>query len=264
MAHMARHEVAVRANIAFHTQQPPFDVFNVTPEQVVIEFEGRDFVWHPNVEPGPEGEEWWPGVTVVVNDHNDYEEERELMHRFLSALAYELRQPVEVLAGGGSGEPDPLARPLPHANRRGFGDQVHEAPRGIEVTDDPRLRLVLGLYREGLNSESPFYRFLSFWNALDATFDNDRSRIEQFLDAEAPRHAGAFDYDPPPANWHRYLNNSNRNAIAHAVRRPGEPLLDPDIPHDRSRLYRDSRLLEQLVRTAVEQRWPHPVRRRRT
>ena len=186
MAHMARHEVAVRANIAFHTRQPPFDVFNVTPEQVVIEFEGREFVWHPNLEPGPEGEEWWPGVTVVVNDHNDYEEERELMHRFLS-----------------------------------------------------------------------------FWNALDATFDNDKSRIEQFLDAEAPRHAGAFDYNPAPANWHRYLYDSNRNAIAHAVRRPGKPLLDPDLPHDRSRLYRDSRLLERLVRTAVEQRWPRPVRRKR-
>ena len=129
MAHMARHEVAVRANIAFHTRQPPFDVFNVTPEQVVIEFEGREFVWHPNLEPGPEGEEWWPGVTVVVNDHNDYEEERELMHRFLSAVAYELRQPVEVLAGGGSGVADPLARPLPHANRRGFGDQYQLAER---------------------------------------------------------------------------------------------------------------------------------------
>jgi hypothetical protein len=260
---VARHEVAVRANIVFHTLQPPFDVLRVTPEQVVIGFEGRDFVWHPNLEPGQYGEEWWPSVTVVVEDRNDYEKEREFMQRFLSALSYELRQPIDVLTGCGSGVADPLAPPLPTANRRRRGNQSSEAPAAIEVTDDERLRLVLGLYREGLNSDSPFYRFLSFWNALDAAFDHDIPCIKAFLEAEAPRRAGALDYASPPDDWPDYLYDSGRCAIAHAIRDPGRPVLDPDLPDDRARLHRDSGLLERLVRAAVEQRWPRAVRRKR-
>jgi hypothetical protein len=54
---VARHEVAVRTTIAFHTRKPPFDVFQIEPEQVTISFEGRDFVWHPNLEPSRDGED---------------------------------------------------------------------------------------------------------------------------------------------------------------------------------------------------------------
>jgi hypothetical protein len=258
-----RHEVAVRTTIAFHTRNPPFDVFQIEPEQVTISFEGRDFVWHANLEPGPGGEEWWPGVTVVVVDHNNYDQERELMHRFLSALTYELEEPMEVLSGGGTGVADPLAPPVPRAMRRGFGNQIRDAPAAIEVTDDERLRLVLALYREGKNSESPFYRFLSYWNALDASFDNDVKRISGFLDAEANRYSRGFDFKMRPKSWSKYLYDSNRCAIAHAVRVPGKPVLDPDLPDDRARLDRDSQLLERLVRLAVEHRWPGPVRGKR-
>ena len=121
---------------------------------------------------------------MVVADHNNYEEERELMHRLLSALTYELEEPMEVRNGGGTGVADPLAPPVPRAMRRGFGKQIQDAPAAIEVTDDERLRLVLGLYREGKNSESPFYRFLSYWNGLDASFDNDAKRISEFIDVD--------------------------------------------------------------------------------
>jgi hypothetical protein len=257
---MARCEVAVRANVAFHTRRPPYPLHRLpSAEQVVIEFEGRDFVWHPTLEPGPDGEEWWPGVTVVVKDHNNYDEEAELMHRFLSALTFELRQPIEVLNFGGSGQPDPLAPPVPRAARRGLGDLVVTAPLGVETVADQRLRHVLALYREGLNSESPFYRFLCFWNALEAVFDDNRTKVTRFLNENAPNYARRDDYDPPPSDWAEYLRNSSRNAIAHAVREPGRPVLDPDLPLDRERLYRDSRLLDDLVRAAIVERWPEPV-----
>lgn len=257
---MARCEVAVRTNVAFHTRNRFVISDPRAPEQVVIEFEGREFVWHPNLEPGPEGQEWWPGVTVVVNDHDDYDEEAELMHRFLSALAFHLHLPAEVLMLGGSGASDPKAPPAPHWPRRGLADHLHRAPAAVEVVADDRLRLVLALYREGLNSESPFYRFLSLWNALDAVLDNDPARLSGFINAEARRLAGRYGYIAWPIDWARYLYDSNRNAIAHAVRQPGRPLLDPDDPSDRGRLYRDSHLLDDLVQVAVERRWPSAVR----
>jgi hypothetical protein len=201
------------------------------------------------------------GLTVVVENSDNYDAEAELLHRFLSALTFQIRRPFEVVAFGGSGKPDPLAPPTPRAARRGLGDLVTDAPAEVEVEDDERLRLVLALYREGLTTESPFYRFLSLWNALDAALDNDINAIKQFVNAEAPRWAaGREGYDPPPDDWAAYLYDSNRNAIAHAVRQPGRPVLDPDTPADRARLYRDGRVLDDLVRAAVNERWERPVR----
>lgn len=259
---MARCEIALRSNVAFHNRTRFLLSDPRTPEQAVIEFEGREFVWHPNSDAkGFNGEELWPGVTVVVEDSDDYVEEMGLMHRFLSALAYGYQMPMEVLMLGGSGNADPKAPPTPRYPRRGLADHLHPAPAAVEVVSDARLRLVLALYREGLNSESPFYRFLSMWNALDAVLDNDRTRIETFINAEAPRQATRrHAYAAPPPDWAEYLYDSNRNAIAHAVRQPGKPLLDPDDPADRRRLNLDCHLLDDLVRIAVGQRWPDAVR----
>jgi hypothetical protein len=258
---MARYETGVRANLRFHTKRPPFTNQFPEAEQVVIEFEGREFVWHPNLEPGPEGQEWWPNVTVMVVNPDDYVEEMTAMQRFLSALAYEFETAVEPMSSGAAGWPGPLDRPVAMAARRGYGDRVSEAPLGLVVEDDDRLRLVLALNREGLNSESPFYKFLSFWNALDAAFDNDEPAMAEFLNRTAPLYAGhRSSYDDPPSDWADYLRESNRNAIAHAVRPAGRPLLDPDDPLDRERIYRDSRLLQDLVRARVRERWPSGVR----
>jgi hypothetical protein len=58
----------VRTAIAFHTQVPPFDVFQIEPEQVVISFEGREFVWHPNLEPGPDGIVFTSGVSFAGDE----------------------------------------------------------------------------------------------------------------------------------------------------------------------------------------------------
>src|SRR2546422_10440238 len=82
-AGLARCEMGVRANVAFHTQHPPYPLDRLPgPEQVIIRFGGRELVWHPNLEPGPAGEEWWPGLTVVAENPDDYNAEAELLHRF--------------------------------------------------------------------------------------------------------------------------------------------------------------------------------------
>jgi len=54
-----RYEVGVRTILTFHTQQPPYAVPFPPPETVVMEFEGRRFVWHA-VGPNYDGEARWP------------------------------------------------------------------------------------------------------------------------------------------------------------------------------------------------------------
>jgi hypothetical protein len=186
---MARCEAAVRTTLAFHRDTNPrrdfFAAADLAP--LAIRFEHRDFVWHPNREAGPDGEDWWPGVTVVADDPRSFDPEKEAMHRFLSALAFHLHEPIEVLNLGGSGVSNPFDRPITRAARGGLGDRHELAPTEVAVVGDDRLRLVLALYREGLNSESPFYRFLSFWNALDAAHNADDSAVDAFIDAQSPR-----------------------------------------------------------------------------
>jgi hypothetical protein len=223
----------------------------------VIGFGGREFVWHPSFT-GAEDEEYWPNVTIVVNDPNDYEEEIALTERFLSAVAYEYRDGIEVLNSGGAGVPSRLDPPVARALRRGLGNRLNDAPAELVVQDDDRLRLVLALHREGIGSESPFYRFMAFWNALDAAFDNNEPALDSFLDEEGLK--WARDEEHRTEGWAQHLRDSNRNAIAHAVRSPGKPLRDPDDPSDRARLWRDGRLLLDLLRSRVEARWPRCIR----
>jgi hypothetical protein len=73
---------------------------------------------------------------------------------------------------------------------------------------------------------------------------------------------------PTPTDWWEHLRNGRRHAVAHAVRDPqhGVPDLDPDDPENRSRFHNDARLLDDLVRLRIRQRWgEHAVyfRRRR-
>jgi hypothetical protein len=62
-----------------------------------------------------------------------------------------------------------------------------------------------------------------------------------------------------PSEWPHYLKDNLRNAVAHAVRRPGKPVLDPDDLTDRSELDTASSILADLVRRRVRERWPEGV-----
>jgi Methylamine utilization protein MauJ len=285
-----RYEVAVVTNLAFHTQGHYAPAINdlPQPETVVIEFEGRRFVWHavPPLELDPASEtgllprarrvlgralgsaarrletvhrqERGPTVTTPITEMDDYEAERLAMARFLSAVAYETRQGVDVQAGGGAGVPAEFDPPVATGLRR-FGDHIHEAPAEVVVVDDDRLRLVLGYYREGLGTESPYFKFLAFWNALDVACEDVAGRMETWIPQTLKAFPGLGRVDPPPADWWDRLENERRHAVAHAVRDPGRsggvPDLDPDDPDVRSSFYNDARMLDDLVRLRVRERW---------
>ena len=283
-----RYEVALVTNLAFHTR-PDFApaIHDLPhPETVVIEFEGRRFVWHvvPPLELDTQEQsgvlpharrllaralgsaarkldtavrqERGPTVTTPIAGMDDYEEERLAMARFLSAVAYETRQGMDLQAGGGAGVPAEFDPPVATALRR-FGDYLHQAPAEVVVVDDDRLRMVLGFYREGLSTESPYFKFLAFWNALDVAAED----VASGLPAWVRRAAGGLSghVDPPPADWWERLLNERRHAVAHAIRDPalarGVSDLDPDDPEVRSSFYNDARLLDDLVRLRVRERW---------
>src|SRR5262249_16001205 len=132
-----------------------------------------------------------PGPTVTTMVESDTEagwnKAIEAVQRLLSALAFTYNTRIESRpTAGGSGATDLLA----HARARDISDtygiRLERSPRQVSVPANPRLRLALGLYREGLNAASPFYRFLAFWNTIDAAFDGNEHARDAFLRQSAP------------------------------------------------------------------------------
>jgi hypothetical protein len=194
-----------------------------------------------------------PTLSTPIADSNDYEAERLATARLLSAIAYETGQAVEIQSGGAAGWPSEFDPPVATALRR-FGDYVRAAPSEVVVVDDDRLRLVLGYYREGLGTESPYFKFLAFWNALEVAGEDVDEKLAGWV--RKTMDARGADGEQPGDWWQRF-EEERRHAVAHAIRDEWRnvPDLDPDDPDLRSGFYRDARLLQELVRRRVRERW---------
>lgn len=275
---MARLEVALRSPLAFHRpgRSRSLDALKEPPDAVVIAFEGREFVWHPPMDREDEHlgvAQYGPMVSVVIAGDHEVREVAALLQRFLSAVAFHYDQAVEDAHGGGlggSGETDPFHWTGPRALRPYAATFVSDAPAGIEVANDGRLRVALGYYREGLNAGSPFYSFLAFWNVLEAVFDVEHQTVgrkttpeaEQrdiFIRRTAPRVAWASPSEQQvQGDLAAYFRDEARNALAHVIR-PGRREIDPDNPSERVRLRDDSAWLRRIARAAIEERWSEGV-----
>jgi hypothetical protein len=265
---MARFCAAIRSPIAFRRRVGLLTIDNLKapPETVGIEFEGRLFVWHafePRKDPVTgRMKEDGPSVSVVVKDKDDEREAADSLQRFLSALAYYYDQPAEAVSYGGDGETDPYHPATLRAPRTHAGWMMTEPYEAMALRPEPLLRLAVAYYREGLSAGSPFYRFLAFWNCLDAVLEveHDASARDTFLDETAPRFKAQWDERYPfPKNPAKAFKDDSRHAIAHVLRRKGRRRIDPDLADDRVRLDREANLLRWLVREAIEQKYPHPV-----
>ncbi len=247
-----RYEAAVETNLAFHTDRPLHGPFPGS-ETVVIEFQGRQFVWH-ELGPNEEGEERWPVVTTMVLDPDDDEGEPRATARFLCALAFSTRQRIRVVMTGRADFKTEMDPPLVNALRRAVVDHNYDAPAEVVAVDDRRLQTVLDYYSEGLNATSPVFAFLAFWNALALACEDAEGHLSAWIRACAPNHAHLRGDDmPAPADWWVHLQGGQRSAVAHAVRLPAHGSVPERF--DRHALGRDARLLEQLVQVRVRERW---------
>ncbi len=259
---VARLEVAVRSPIRFGSTHE----LSAPAETVGIEFENRLFVWHalePRDDPAFGYEEFDPTVTVTVQGTDDERNAADTMQRFLSVIAFWLGQPAEALNGGMSGEPDSFHPAITRARRTYSGLYRVAAPRAIELRPERNVRLAVSYYREALNAGTPFYRFLAFWNSLEAalTVNQETTLRDAFINREAQHFVGRWNsarhsFPTDPATT---LVRDSRNAIAHVLRGDQRCEVDPDKADDRERLDHEARLLEFPARRAIEQRYPGAI-----
>jgi hypothetical protein len=120
------------------------------PAAAGIDFEGREFVWHPPQDYTHElgDRHYGPMVAAVVTGDADYRAAADSLQRLLSAIAFHYGQPVDDggVGLGGDGDPDAYS---PGGPRLARADPyvIHEAaPAAIRIqtsdlADDPKVIL---------------------------------------------------------------------------------------------------------------------------
>jgi Methylamine utilization protein MauJ len=279
---MARLEVVVNSPLAFSRrfadaidERELGDVFSRAPDTVGIEFRGRLFVWHafPSLErPGPGHEESCPTVTVLVDDETDARDAADELQRFVSALAFNYQEPAETRYAQRTDVTDAFAPAMNRGPRSTlWGWTLAPPPARIVMLPEQNVQLAVAYYREGLNSGSPFYGFLAFWNALDATFavpgrgakrrGSPRAARDAFIREFAPNARKLWPTGLPfPSDLADALERDSRNAIAHVIRGANERSVDPDVAEDRTRLRVEMDVLKWMAHEAVERQYPGAVR----
>lgn len=132
--------------------------------------------------------------------------------------------------------------------------------REMKGKDQERLDFALSLYREGVSSNSAFYRMLNFYKVIQLAFVGKEVKdLVDWIDTNAPKvRAGTgkrFQGDVAKSGKKisGYLYEANRNAIAHVNLGGGKAVLDPDSLEDLHRVNSALPLVRELAREAIRQ-----------
>lgn len=177
-----------------------------------------------------------------------------LINRFLSILSWCDDQGMENLYGW-SGNPVPVAVPK---QPRCIGSSI-AFPFYREMEENPKARLALALFREGLTVNSGPFEFLSYFKILNI-FWKDKYKNGENEIIEGIRNHLCYLTDSLVASRikeiqktekdiAKYLYESGRCAIAHAY---SEPIVDPDDVHHLRRLSQDVHIIKGIAEYLIE------------
>lgn len=124
----------------------------------------------------------------------------------------------------------------------------------LQEPSQPRPKLALALYREGLNSVLPLYRLLSFYKIINIGFGTgaeqaawinaNLGKVRDYFGAQRLQELVGTEPDVG-----MYLFVKGRSAIAHAF---CDPIRDPDVPDDVRTAKKDAELMEVLAQIFIQ------------
>ena len=134
-------------------------------------------------------------------------------------------------------------------------------PFNRKAENDPKARLALALYREGITVNSIPFSFLSlfkilniFWKDKYVSGHNEiiegiRSNLKNVKNYESEKRIN--EIRASGADVAKYLYESCRCAIAHAY---ADPIIDPDDVADLMRLSKDLEIKKEIAENLIENR----------
>ena len=216
--------------------------------KVIVYFRGVPILFIPEVE------DRYPAVAVLCRDGINQNKAREIIHHFLSSLAWSNEAVIEIEAWGGGSYPTVYGRPLNvRMLRRPFRIMY------LPDTEDPEARLALAFYREAMALDHSAYGFLSFYKIINLKYrsgDAQKNWIEEKL-ANVDYFDGKKRFEElkkdlgSDAKVSEYLYHSCRCAIAHAD--INQETVNPEDYEGMARLRSDLPLIRGLVELLIEE-----------
>jgi hypothetical protein len=204
----------------------------------------------------PRMDEYCDVMSTFVRPGENLGQIRLKLNRFLSAMAWKDNNAYVTrgsIAGGArlEDEDKPRFNYLEKRRITGYVISRFDFEHLVVATDD-RQRLALALYRDGLNSDNEFYRFLSYYKIVNILHSRPDDQM-QWINASIP----SLKFDAAKraqelssfGDIGKYLYVQGRTAIAHAF---GRPIRDPDEPADRMEIKSDCTLIKALAARLIE------------
>ena len=213
-------------------------------EEIYFSFEGKTFRW---INGTPESR---PILSVGFKEMNNSKDVETVVNKLLSFLIWQHQVPIRKTYGARGPR---RSIPLTWGPRMVGGlkiDTQYLLSR-YEKHNSSRKELALSFYKEGLNSESVFYKFFNFWKIIEVAIKEKKSRDNWIRSTclhvrmEKQRVAEIMAREEDIVS---YLDYSCRSAIAHVFRKP---YIDPDNLEDNTRISKDVHLVEELARIAI-------------
>ncbi len=197
---------------------------------------------------------------VLISSYADGKNDKDVELRsfkFISHLSFVFEKRIEI--DGWVGTINRFNPATSNPRRRNFFEVVPEGYfREVQGTNQERLDFALSLYREGVSSSSPFYKFLNFYKIIQFAFGEKSGPITSWIEKTAlqlPSYNDVYfqkDFVSFNGTVTDYLYEAGRNAIAHVNLGSGKEVIDPDnITHLR-RINTAIHLIHDLARKAIE------------
>ncbi len=211
-------------------------------KEVVIDFRGRKFHLLPETDSVSRM------VRVETSTGFARSDADKLTLEFLSALAWAEHGGIAPTFGNWCTAPLPVGKGPSGCIFDGSFDYLPDPP-------DPKAKLALALYREGLSVNLVPYKVLGFFKVINIICDKGPAQIQWIKDNlqyVTDKHAMARiatlqRTEPDVAS---YLYKSGRCAVAHAFDQNNA--VNPDDPADLIRLHNDLAVIRELARVAIE------------
>jgi hypothetical protein len=200
--------------------------------------------------------------TIAVFVENDQQKAaaKLAINRFLSAMAWKDGQAYMLLGGVGFGASRSAKNGKPpldnyRAKRRLPGRVISRFDfEHLQNPSDPKQKLALALYRDGLCSNSDFYTFLSFYKVINIGKDKGPVQVAwinaNLRELRDPASKRVAELQTQFRDIGQYLYKQGRNAIAHAF---ATPIHDPDDPAALESVALDLPVIRQLAIRFIEQ-----------
>ena len=211
-------------------------------EETVVKFGGHELVLKPATKDTEQ--------SVHINLHGKISDvdAMTLIHRFLSILSWCDDQGMEFMDGGGVGSPIPIAV---SKRIRIVGSSI-AFPFYRDMDENPKVKLALALYREGLTVKSIPFSFLSYYKIIEIFYKKSQiknineilSKIKDDLALERLKKLEKMEKDIPT-----HLYESCRCAIAHAYTKR---IVDPDDVADLRDLSQDIWIVKAIAAYLIE------------